>query len=175
MPTIMNLLGPLVNPAGVTRQVVGWPMNRGVRCRRAPWPGSAPATRWSLHASVGMDEISPSGAAGLGSGAGTCGGGMSPASHGLECHDLEGLAGGEPRENAALIEQLLEGKGNRRTRCAALLNAGAALYVSGNGWSFEEAVERADSAGQRRCRPGARPAPNGGAGRESLMDLSTSE
>jgi anthranilate phosphoribosyltransferase len=40
----------------------------------------------------------------------------------------------------------LTGQGNAAFRCAALLNAAAALYVSGNGWSLEEAVERAQDS-----------------------------
>jgi anthranilate phosphoribosyltransferase len=71
---------------------------------------------------------------------------LNPASYGLECTGLEGLAGGEPQENAELIEQLFDGRGNPAIRCAALLNAAAALYVSGNGWAFEEAVERSRTA-----------------------------
>jgi anthranilate phosphoribosyltransferase len=62
--------------------------------------------------------------------------------YGLECDDLYGLAGGEPQENARIIEQLLAGQASTPIRCAVLLNAAAALYVCGKGWSFEESVER---------------------------------
>jgi anthranilate phosphoribosyltransferase len=98
-----------------------------------------------LHAAVGMDEISPSGITSvwevkddrvsLWE--------LNPGRYGLECNDLEALAGGEPAENAASIERLLSGDGHESVRCAAVLNAGAALYVSGRGWSLEEGVERA--------------------------------
>jgi anthranilate phosphoribosyltransferase len=67
---------------------------------------------------------------------------LDPSSLGLGCDDLEGLAGGEPSDNAELIEQLLAGNGGAALRCAALLNAAAALYVSGRGWSLEEAAAR---------------------------------
>jgi anthranilate phosphoribosyltransferase len=146
--TIMNLLGPLVNPAGVTRQVIG------VADRsRAPLVAEALAALGAshalvLHAAVGMDEISPAGATfvwevqeGRSSRWE-----LAPSRYGLECDDLDGLAGGEPSENGARIEQLLSGNGNAAVRCAVLLNAAAALYVSGNGWSFEQAVERAREA-----------------------------
>jgi anthranilate phosphoribosyltransferase len=56
------------------------------------------------------------------------------------------LAGGEPAENAARIERLLSGEANDAVRCAVLLNAAAALYVSGNNWSLDEAVEKARSS-----------------------------
>ena len=148
VPTIMNLLGPLVNPAGVTRQVVGV-----ADASRGPLVAEALAGLGSrhalvLHAKVGMDEISPSGCTSVWEveQGGVRRWELNPASYGLECEDLEGLAGGEPRENAVFIEQLLEGQGKPPIRCAALLNAAAALYVSGNGWSFEQAVERSRTA-----------------------------
>jgi anthranilate phosphoribosyltransferase len=143
--TIMNLLGPLVNPAGVARQVIG------VADRsRAPLVAQALAVLGSrhalvVHAAVGMDEISPAGSTFVwevrDGHASTWE--LHPAQLGLECVDLDDLAGGEPGENGARIEQLLAGNGNAAVHCAALLNATAALYVSGNGWSFEEAAERA--------------------------------
>jgi anthranilate phosphoribosyltransferase len=101
-----------------------------------------------LHAAVGMDEISPSGLTSVwevedGS---VRTWQLKPARYGLECGDLDGLAGGEPAENAARIERLLSGEGNEAVRCAALLNAAAALYVSANGWSLEEAVGRGEES-----------------------------
>jgi anthranilate phosphoribosyltransferase len=143
--TIMNLLGPLVNPAGVSRQVIG------VADRsRAPLMADALAvlgTRHALvlHAAVGMDEISPAGSTfvwEIREGRSNTWE-LEPARYGLACEDLDGLAGGEPSENGARIEQLLLGDGHPAVKSAVLLNAAAALYVSGKGWSFEEAVDRA--------------------------------
>jgi anthranilate phosphoribosyltransferase len=146
--TIMNLLGPLVNPAGVSRQVIGVADEA-----RAPLMAGALARLGArhalvLHAAVGMDEISPSGATSvweIKSGEVSTWE-LQPARYGLECDDLTGLAGGEPAENAARIERLLAGEESTPVRCAALLNAAAALYVSGCGWSFEEAVGRAQTS-----------------------------
>lgn len=145
VPTIMNLLGPLANPAGVVRQVVG--VSDRVRANLVAETLTTLETRHALvlHAAVGMDEISPSGLTLVWE---VRDGQMDtwelePADYGLECGDLEGLAGGEPVENAARIEQLFAGNGNRVLRCAVLLNAAAALYVSARGWSLEEAVGRA--------------------------------
>ena len=93
-----------------------------------------------------MDEVSPSGATRVWE---VCGGAVrewriEPERYGLECDDLDGLAGGEPAENAERIERLLGGdRVPPAVRCAVLLNAAAGLYVSGAGWSFGEAVERA--------------------------------
>jgi anthranilate phosphoribosyltransferase len=143
--TIMNLLGPLANPAGVERQVVGVADQV-----RAPLVAGALAALGAthalvLHAEVGMDEISPSGSTQVWE---VVNGSvrtwqLEPGQFELECSDLDGLAGGEPAENAARIERLLSGEASEAVRCAALLNAAAALYVSGNGWSLEESTQRA--------------------------------
>ena len=144
VPTIMNLLGPLVNPAGVTRQVIGVADESHGPLVAGALAGLGARHALVLHANIGMDEISPSGCTSVWEvEQGTVRRWeVNPASYGLDCEDLEGLAGGEPQENAQLIEQLFNGRGNQAIRCAALLNAAAALYVSGNGWTFEQAVER---------------------------------
>jgi len=161
VPTIMNLLGPLVNPAGVTRQVVGVADGD-----RAPLVAEALARLGAvhalvLHASVGMDEVSPSGTTRVwevrdGSVAQWE---LEPTDYGLRSDDLNSLGGGEPPENAERIERLLEGYAEEALRCAVLLNAAAALYVSGKGWSFGEAAERAAAA------------LDGGAGAEALARM----
>jgi anthranilate phosphoribosyltransferase len=71
---------------------------------------------------------------------------VNPATFGLECGELDGLEGGEPGENATRIEETLAGRGATAVRCAVLLNAAAALYVAGRGWTFEEAVKRSRAA-----------------------------
>ena len=146
--TIMNLLGPLANPAGVQRQVIGV-----ADPARAPLVAAALARLGArhalvLHAEIGMDEVSPCGATGVWEvREGTVRHwSLDPAAYGLDCDDLDGLAGGEPAENAARIEGLLAGDGHRAARCAVLLNAAAALYVSGANLGMEAAVERAREA-----------------------------
>ena len=162
VPTIMNLLGPLVNPAGVTRQVIGV-SDAG----RAPLLALALAQLEAthalvLHAEVGMDEVSPCGSTRVWEvRRGTVTEWrIEPRHYGLECDDLDGLAGGEPAENAERIERLLSGDdGMPAVRCAVLLNAAAGLYVSGEAPTFEAAVERATGALQS------------GAAREALEGL----
>jgi len=145
VPTIMNLLGPLANPAGARRQVIGVSSPD-----RAPLVADALARLGVLHAvvlhaAVGMDEVSPSGTTRVWEvrGGAVASWTISPGGFGLECHDLDDLAGGEPAQNAERLERLLEGKGRTAERCAVLLNAGTALYVSANGWTLEESVARA--------------------------------
>ena len=161
VPTIMNLLGPLANPAGVRRQVIGV-----ADPSRAPLMAAALARLGAchalvLHAEIGMDEVSPWGATAVSEvreGA-VLEWSLDPERFGLECGDLADLAGGEPADNASRLEALLEGRGPRAARCAVLLNAGAALYVSGNGWTLEAAMLRAAEA------------LDGGAAREALERL----
>jgi anthranilate phosphoribosyltransferase len=148
VPTIMNLVGPLANPAGVTRQVVG--VADATRAGLVAETLAALGTRHALvlHATVGMDEISPSGSTLVWEvkGREVNRWELAPAHYDLECADLEALAGGEPEENAARMERLFSGEADKVVRCAVLLNAGAALYVSANGWSLEEAVERGEKS-----------------------------
>ena len=58
---------------------------------------------------------------------------IDPSELGLDCDELDDLAGGEPAENAGRFERLLAGRVSTVERCAVLLNAAAALYVSGTG------------------------------------------
>ena len=145
VPTIMNMLGPLANPGGVLRQVVG--VSDRSRAELMAGALSVLGTTHALvvHASVGMDEISPTGSTLVWE---VKDGDvrtweLDPAAYELECPDLDGLAGGSPAHNAERIERVLGGRESHAVRCAVLLNAAAALYVSANGWSFEEAAARA--------------------------------
>lgn len=143
--TIMNLLGPLANPAGVRRQVIGVAAED-----RAPLVAGALARLGAEHAlvvyaTVGMDEVSPSGVTRVWEvrGSAVSSWEVAPETLGLDCSALDDLAGGEPGDNARRIERLLAGQGSTVERCAVLLNAAAALYVAGQSWTMEEAAERA--------------------------------
>jgi anthranilate phosphoribosyltransferase len=145
VPTIMNLLGPLANPARVSRQVVG----AAERPRAALLAGALGqlGVRHALvvHAEVGMDEISPCGAthAWEVTPAGVREWRIEPRAFGFEEPALNGLAGGTPGENARRLEAILGGAEGGAARDALVLNAAAALYVAGRGWSMEESVARA--------------------------------
>ncbi len=148
VPTIMNLLGPLANPAGVRRQVVGVadPL-------RAPHVADALRRLGAVHALVvhgviGMDEISPVGDTAIWE---IRDGRLSewtldPAAASLHADGLDDLQGGAPAENAMRVERLLRNGEGGAEHAAVVLNAAAALYVSGAGWSFADAVGRARQA-----------------------------
>ena len=144
--SVMNLLGPLANPAGVRRQVVGV-----ADAHRAPLMAGALARLGAEHAlvvhgRVGMDEIAPQGITDVwevrtGS---VRVWEIDPADLGLAIDDVAGLSGAAPPANAARIERLLgDGREDRAGLAALFLNAGAAIYVAGLVTSYADGVERA--------------------------------
>ncbi len=141
--TIMNLLGPLTNPAGARRQLVGvaepgilWLIVEALRelgHKRA----------LVVHGSPGMDEFSPLGptqVAELREDGSIQEGMLTPGQLGLSTYRVESLAGGSPKENAAIVEKVLRGKDQDGARAAVLLNAAGALYVSGRTESLPDAL-----------------------------------
>ena len=148
IPTVMNIVGPLANPARAGRQVVGVadleraPILAGALCELG--------TRHALvvHGEPGLDEVSPLG-----------------PTHVIEVRDRQidrwtihpeefgfrdversDLVGSEPDENARLITEILAGGGPRGARAAVILNAAAAIYVSGRVADYRGGVTQATSA-----------------------------
>lgn len=149
IPTVMNVIGPLANPAGVRRQVVGvadaarGPILANALCRLDAEHALV------VHARVGMDEIAPSGPTAVWEiverevRAWT----LYPSDYGLQEDHLESLAGGDPPHNAKRLSRLLaEPRRDRVGRATVLLNAGAGLYVAGLVGSLREGVERSAAA-----------------------------
>src|SRR5438270_7610619 len=109
VPSLMNLLGPLANPAGVQRQVVGV-----AERDRAPLMAGALARLGTdhalvVHGRIGMDEIAPQGISDVWEvkhGEVTLWE-LDPDDYGLAVADVKPLAGAEPAANAARIERLL--------------------------------------------------------------------
>ncbi|MDP9204272.1 MAG: anthranilate phosphoribosyltransferase [Gemmatimonadota bacterium] len=142
IPTVMNIVGPLANPARAGRQVVGV-----ADLERAPVLAGALATLGTRHALVvhgepGLDEVSPLGPTHVievmdGS---TRRWTIHPEEHGFKRIAREDLVGSEPAENARIIEEMLDGRGAAGARAAIILNAAAAIYVSGRVKTYEEGV-----------------------------------
>lgn len=147
--TIMNVIGPLANPAEVSRQIVG------VADRdRAPMLAEALRRLGAehalvVHAAVGMDEISPVGPTEIWE---VCDGAVRtwtvhPAQYGVAPGDLASLAGSDPAENAERIRRLFEQPGRDvMARDTVLLNAGAAVYVAGLARDMSQGMELAAAA-----------------------------
>ena len=142
--TLLNLLGPLANPAGVKRQVVGvyapaWTVPIAEALKSL---GSEHA--WVVHGSDGLDEITTTGPTRV---AELKDGNVSsfevrPEDAGLPRATLADLKGGDATANAAAIREVLAGEPGA-FRDIVLLNAGAALIVGGKAATLREAAERA--------------------------------
>ncbi len=140
--TIMNLLGPLTNPAGVRRQVVGVaePEFLDLVIQALSQLGHTRAL--VVHGEPGLDEISPCGPTHV---AELRRGRVStyqvtPEALGLKSVAPESLAGGEPAQNAAVVRAVLTGQERGPARTAVLINAAAAFYVAGPAPSLAEGV-----------------------------------
>lgn len=145
--TILNLLGPLCNPAEVTRQVLG------VYDRKLVQPiaevlrklGSEHA--WVVHGADGMDELTTTGAthvAELKNGTIRTFD-LTPEDAGLPRSDIAALKGGDAATNAAAIHTLLQGEPSAY-RDIVLLNTAAALIVAGKVSDLRDGIEKAAAA-----------------------------
>jgi len=145
--TIFNFLGPLTNPAGASRQLLG------VSDRRYQETiAEALASLDCEHALVvaaedGLDELTISGASRVIEvrDGGTEEWYLSADEVGLAEAPLEAIAGGTPEENAAATRSVLAGEPGPY-RDIALLNAGAAIYVAGDAEDVPAGVARAAEA-----------------------------
>ncbi|ESQ89652.1 anthranilate phosphoribosyltransferase [Asticcacaulis sp. AC460] len=138
--TIFNLLGPLSNPAGAKRQVVGVPHVRFVE-PIAQALGALGATRaWSVHGS-GLDELTTTGETEV---AEWHNGNVrlfriTPEAVGLPRAALADIVGGAPEHNAAALRALLEGE-KGAYRDIVLLNAAAAFLVGDKAETLKDGI-----------------------------------
>ncbi|MGL6044523.1 MAG: anthranilate phosphoribosyltransferase [Sandaracinobacteroides sp.] len=143
--TIFNLLGPLANPAGVKRQMIGVFAPHWVE----PMARAALALGGEAVLAVhggGLDEIAVHAESRMvrGTAVGLGEERFSPGAHGLGLHLPADIAGGEPAENAAELTALFAGNGRPAYRDIVLANAAGALTLSGLGWA--EAITKARDA-----------------------------
>jgi len=145
--TAFNLLGPLTNPAGAKRQLVGVsrPEQTELMARTLGLLGAERA--WVVHGADGLDELSTTGFTKISE----YRDGMvhtfylHPADVGLPVADKSSLAGGTAAENAKMIEDLCEGDVGPR-RDIVCLNAGAGLLIAGIASSVAEGIALAGDA-----------------------------
>jgi anthranilate phosphoribosyltransferase len=155
--TAFNLLGPLTNPAGASRQLVGVsrPEHTELVARTL---GSLGADRaWVVHGAGGIDEISTMGHTKVSElRAGTVNTFyVHPADAGLPVSERSALAGGTAAENAAMVERLLDGETGPRRDVVLLnaLNAAGALLVAGRVGDLKDGVAlAADAIASGRAR-----------------------
>lgn len=142
--TVFNMLGPLSNPALVKRQLLGVFAASWVEPFAEVLRNLGSDSAWVVHGSDGMDEITttgPSTVAELKNGKIRVFE-VTPEEAGLRRASIEELKGGNPAENAAAIRRLFDGEAGAY-RDIVLLNAAAALIVSGKASNLKEGVAAA--------------------------------
>lgn len=145
--TIFNLLGPLSNPAGVKRQMVGVFAKQWVEPLAQVLKNLGAETIWVVHGSDGLDEITLSGPTYVTS----LDRGeiksfeVTPEQAGLSRAAPDALKGADPEHNAQALRAVLEGKPSAFRDCA-LLNAAAALIVAGCAKDLKEGVAQGAKA-----------------------------
>lgn len=147
MRTIFNVLGPLINPAGALRQVMGVYADSMVELIAGVLAELGAEHALVVHGSDGLDEITTTGPTHVGE---VRDGRVNvfmiePERFGIRRARLEDLVGGSPEDNAALMLRVLGGQPGPLADITAL-NAGAAVYVSGLAPTLEAGTESARAA-----------------------------
>ncbi|MBN8182875.1 anthranilate phosphoribosyltransferase [Roseibium aggregatum] len=142
--TIFNLLGPLTNPAGVKRQMVGVFARKWVEPLAEALRELGSEKAWVVHGSDGMDEITTTGPTAIAElKNGTIRSfEISPEDVGLAVSDPKDLKGGLPSENAKALRDVLAGAKNAY-RDVVLFNAAASLLVADKVETLKDGVELA--------------------------------
>jgi anthranilate phosphoribosyltransferase len=141
--TLFNLLGPLTNPAGARRQVVGVPTSRFVEPLARALGALGAMRAWTVHGQ-GMDELTTTGETEVAEwkdGAVRLFN-ITPEAVGLTRATLDDLRGGTPQQNAVALRALLAGEAGAY-RDIVLLNAAAGLLVADHVETLTEGIEAA--------------------------------
>jgi anthranilate phosphoribosyltransferase len=143
--TIFNLLGPLTNPAGARRQLIGVPAADMVGRIAGVLRELGTEAAVVVHGMEGLDEISVCGPTRI---AYVHGGELEesviePADLGLPTFEIHEIAGGDAAENAAILRGVLEGRGSEAQRAVVAANAGAGIWIGGGERSLHAGVDRA--------------------------------
>ena len=151
--TIFNFLGPLTNPAGATRQLIGVSDPTYVETVAGALARLGVARALVVSSQDGLDEMSTAGATQVVEVAAAADGNapaferyrLDATELGLAPVRLADLAGGTPAENADTTRRILAGETGPR-RDLAVLNAGGAIYVGGRVETLEAGVRAAEAA-----------------------------
>jgi len=132
--TTFNLLGPLSNPAGAPRQIIGvWRLELAEKLARVL--GELGTERaWVVHGEDGLDEITLAGKTHV---AEAQNGSVKtfdigPGDFGFEAGTLEHLRGGDAEANARIVSAVLSGERKDEARTLVIMNAAAALFLGGS-------------------------------------------
>ena len=145
--TAFNLLGPLTNPAGAARQLVGVPRPELTELVARSLALLGAERAWVVHGADGLDEISTTGYTKVSE----CRAGtvntfyVHPSDFGVPRAAPDSLRGGEAAANAAIARDILSGHAGA-PRDIVLLNAGVSLLIAGSAATVQDGVRRAAEA-----------------------------
>ena len=146
--TTFNLLGPLSNPAGAPRQIIGVWRADLVELMANALTMLGTERAWVVHGADGLDEITLAGKTTV---AEAHNGTVrtfeiEPGDFGLQRGLLDRLRGGDANANAQLIRAVLSGERHDEARALVVANAAAALFVGGVAASLGEATRQAEQS-----------------------------
>ena len=154
--TTFNLLGPLSNPAGAPRQIIGvWRKDLADKLARV-LAALGTERAWVVHGEDGLDEITLAGRTHV---AEAVDGEVrsfeiAPEDFGFEVRSLDHLRGGDTDANAAIVDAVLDGTRKDEARALVVMNAAAALFLGGVASDMREgariAAHAIDSGAARR-------------------------
>lgn len=129
--TTFNLLGPLSNPAGAPRQIIGVWRKELVEHLAQVLAALGTERAWVVHGSDGLDEITLAGKTFV---AEARAGKVrtfeiEPSDFGLACATLDHLRSGDPKANAHIVREVLSGSRRDEARALVIMTAAAALVV----------------------------------------------
>jgi anthranilate phosphoribosyltransferase len=150
--TIFNILGPLTNPAGAQRQLLGVysPELTELLARVLQNLGTRAAC--VMHGHGGLDELSTTGPNQIsifgvkGECCDVTTEIMDPLEFGFARSSLDSLRGGTPSENAVITRDILSGKERGPRRDVVLLNSGMALYIGGKAETLADGIIQAENS-----------------------------
>ena len=141
--TTFNLLGPLSNPAGAPRQIIGvWRLELAEKLARVL--GKLGTERaWVVHGEDGLDEITLAGKTHV---AEAQNGSVKtfdigPGDFGFETGALDHLRGGDADVNAEIVSAVLSGERKDEARALVIMNAAAALFLGGAAADLREGAK----------------------------------
>jgi anthranilate phosphoribosyltransferase len=132
--TTFNLLGPLTNPAGAPRQIVGVSDREKIEPMARALALLGTERAWVVHGADGLDEVTVAGETFV---AEVTDGAVrkfeiEPEDFGISRGSIDGIGGGDADANASIIQDVLSGKRRDEARLLVLVNSAAALHVGGS-------------------------------------------
>ena len=146
--TTFNLLGPLSNPAGAPRQIIGVWRRELAEKLAAVLAALGTERAWVVHGEDGLDEITLAGRTHV---VEAVDGQVrsfqiGPEDFGFEVRSLDHLRGGDTDANAAIVDAVLDGSRTDEARALVVMNAAAALFLGGVAADLREGAQLAAAA-----------------------------